>query len=117
MKASTVVMCSNENVIPSTASIPELHLSGHMIHCCLHECRCMSKPRKARFRAKFTRDVHRHEEKIRFVGVEGPDRTVHQNFMNGYLGSKQMIGTAFIDHPVIVELCWQVVDIDSDFFG
>lgn len=88
MKTGTVVMCSDENVIPSTIAIPEFHVYGHIIHSCLHEFRSMSKPWKARLRAKFTRDVDRHEEKIGFVGIQRPDGTFQKNFVNSNLSRK-----------------------------
>lgn len=77
----------------------------------------MPEPREARLRTKLTREIYRHEEKIGLVRIQGFDRAAQKNFVNGNFRSKQMIGTAFINQPILVELLRQVVDINSNSVG
>lgn len=70
MKTCTEIMRSDENVVGSSASVPEWIFGGDEFNCGGDKSACMSNRRESVNGAEVARNVNGNEEEISFVRVK-----------------------------------------------
>lgn len=112
VETGTKVMSCNKYMVASFASVPVWHHRGNQRYRWMNSPGCMAYWWKSSLGTEFTWHIHREEEEISFIWIQGSKGTAQQDSMNGYLCSKQVVAAPFVNKPILIELCRQVIHID-----